>query len=54
MSVAITASEFLRQNKNYNHMTKSDYKKKIVDNWFSFLQTQICKEFESIEKELTK
>ena len=38
-------------------MTKSDYKKKIVDNWFSFLQTQICKEFESLEggkKKFTK
>ena len=30
-------------------MTKLDYKKKITDNWFSYLQNQICKEFEFFE-----
>ena len=25
-------------------------KKEITDNWFSFLQGQICKEFENLEK----
>ena len=25
-------------------------KKKIVDKWFSFLQSQICNEFENLEK----
>ncbi len=29
---------------------KLDYKKKIVESWFSFLQSQICKEFQLIEK----
>ena len=28
----------------------SDYRKKITDSWFSYLQHQICKEFEIIEK----
>ena len=28
---------------------KSDLKKQIVDSWFSFLQSQICKEFENLE-----
>ena len=27
----------------------SDYRKKIVDSWFSYLQNQICQEFENIE-----
>ena len=31
-------------------MINSDYKKKIADSWFSFLQNQICKEFEFLEK----
>ncbi len=30
-------------------MKNSDYKKKAVDSWFSFLQSQICNEFEIIE-----
>ena len=30
-------------------MKNSDYRKKIVDSWFSYLQNQICKEFENIE-----
>ncbi len=29
---------------------KSDLKKQIVDSWFSFLQSQICKEFENLEE----
>ena len=35
-------------------MVKSDFRKKIVDNWFSYLQNQICKEFEIIEKRKKK
>ena len=31
-------------------MINSDYKKKIADSWFSFLQNQICTEFEFLEK----
>ena len=30
-------------------MINSDYKKKIVDSWFSYLQKQICTEFEFLE-----
>ena len=30
-------------------MITSDYKKKIVDSWFSYLQSQICKSFEFLE-----
>jgi coproporphyrinogen III oxidase len=30
-------------------MTNSNLRKKIVDNWFAYLQIQICKEFEFIE-----
>ncbi len=30
-------------------MINSNYRKKITDNWFSFLQVQICKEFEFLE-----
>ncbi len=30
-------------------MIELDYKKKITDNWFSYLQNQICKEFEFFE-----
>ena len=35
-------------------MTKSDFKKKIADSWFSYLQSQICKEFEYLEKNKVK
>ena len=31
-------------------MIKSQFKKEIIDSWFSYLQNQICKEFEIIEK----
>ena len=31
-------------------MINSDERKKIADSWFSYLQTQICKEFEFFEK----
>ena len=30
-------------------MIKSSFRKKIVDSWFSYLQVQICKEFEHLE-----
>ena len=30
-------------------MNKSDFRKKITDSWFSYLQSQICKEFEVLE-----
>ena len=30
-------------------MINADYKKKIADSWFSYLQKQICKEFEFLE-----
>ena len=30
-------------------MNKSDFRKKIADSWFSYLQSQICKEFEVLE-----
>ena len=33
---------------------KLDLKKKLVDNWFSFLQNQICKEFIKIENNKKK
>ena len=29
-------------------------KKMYLDKWFSYLQTQICKQFEKIEKEYEK
>ena len=35
-------------------MITSDFRKKMVDSWFSFLQSQICKEFEFIEKNKVK
>ena len=35
-------------------MINSDYKKKIADSWFSYLQSQICKEFEFLEKRKKK
>jgi len=31
-------------------MTNSDFRKKITESWFSYLQNQICKEFELLEK----
>ena len=31
-------------------MINSDFRKKITDSWFSYLQSQICKEFEILEK----
>ena len=31
-------------------MITSDFRKKMVDSWFSYLQIQICKEFELLEK----
>jgi coproporphyrinogen III oxidase len=31
-------------------MISSDYKKKMADSWFSYLQVQICKSFEILEK----
>ena len=31
-------------------MINSDFKKKMADSWFSYLQSQICKEFEIFEK----
>ena len=30
-------------------MITSDLKKKMTDSWFSYLQSQICKEFEYLE-----
>ena len=30
-------------------MIKSDFRKKMTDSWFSYLQSQICKEFEYLE-----
>ncbi len=35
-------------------MKTSDFRKKIVDSWFSYLQIQICKEFEFIENNKIK
>ena len=31
-------------------MINADFRKKMVDSWFSYLQNQICKEFEFFEK----
>ncbi len=31
-------------------MINSDFRKKMADNWFSYLQEQICKEFKLLEK----
>ncbi len=33
---------------------KTDFKKKMTDSWFSYLQTQICKEFEDLENNRIK
>ena len=30
-------------------MISPDYRKKMADSWFSYLQSQICKEFEFLE-----
>ena len=35
-------------------MISSDFRKKIADSWFSYLQCQICKEFEFLEKNKVK
>ena len=35
-------------------MISSDYRKKMVDSWFSYLQIQICKSFEILEKNKLK
>ena len=35
-------------------MITSDFKKKMTDSWFSYLQSQICKEFEFLEKNKVK
>ena len=55
MTVAIIASEALRQNNFYlNIMINSDFRKKMADSWFSYLQSQICKEFEYLEENKKK
>ena len=35
-------------------MISSDYRKKMVDSWFSYLQIQICKSFELLENNKSK
>ena len=35
-------------------MISSNFKKEIVDSWFSYLQVQICKEFELLENNKIK
>ena len=35
-------------------MISSDYRKKMADRWFSYLQIQICKSFELLEKNKSK
>ena len=35
-------------------MITSDFRKKMADSWFSYLQTQICKEFELLENKKIK
>ena len=35
-------------------MINLDFRKKMADSWFSYLQNQICKEFEYLEKNKTK
>ncbi len=35
-------------------MISPDYRKKMADSWFSYLQMQICKSFESIENNKLK
>ena len=31
-------------------MINSNFRKKMTDNWFTYLQSQICKEFQFFEK----
>ena len=35
-------------------MVNSKFKKEMTDNWFSYLQSQICKEFELLENNKLK
>ena len=35
-------------------MNNSNYRKEITESWFSYLQNQICKEFERIENRKKK
>ena len=35
-------------------MISSDYRKKMADSWFSYLQIQICKSFENLENNKLK
>ena len=35
-------------------MISTDYRKKMADNWFSYLQAQICKSFENLENKKFK
>ena len=35
-------------------MISSNYRKKMADNWFSYLQIQICKSFELLENNKSK
>ncbi len=35
-------------------MISSDYRKKMADSWFSYLQIQICKSFETLENKKSK
>ena len=35
-------------------MKNLEYRKKMADSWFSYLQSQICKEFEIIENNKKK
>ena len=35
-------------------MISSDFRKKMADNWFSFIQSQICKSFEFLENDKLK
>ena len=35
-------------------MISSDFRKKMADSWFSYLQTQICKSFELLENNKLK
>ena len=35
-------------------MITPEFRKKMADSWFSYLQTQICKEFEYLENNKVK
>ena len=35
-------------------MINLDFRKKMADSWFAYLQNQICKEFEIVEKSKKK